>query len=75
MPDLQQSLLKNDIGHLRIVAEFWGFDLESTEADSALEELTGSLLDLEAATETIDILPAEAKSALNELVKANGKVD
>ena len=75
MPDLHQSLLKNDIGHLRIVAGFWGFELESTETDSALEELTGSMLDLEAVSETIDILPAEAKSALTELVKANGKIE
>jgi len=75
MPDLLSSLQKQDIGHLHIVAGFWGFELESNEVDSALKELTGSLLDLEAVSETMDILPAEAKSALNELVKANGKIE
>ncbi|MBL8101117.1 MAG: helicase-associated domain-containing protein [Anaerolineales bacterium] len=75
MPLLQQSLLKQDIGHLRIIAGFWGIELESADSDSALEELCASLLDLEAITETMDILPAEARSALNVLVESSGKME
>lgn len=75
MSDLSASLQKQDLGHLRIVAGFWGIELESIDADSALEELTASLLDLEAVTETIDILPAEARSALNVLVASDGKME
>ena len=75
MPDLHQSLLKFDLGHFRIIAGFWGIELESTDADSALEELCASLLDLEAVTETMDILPAEARSALNVLVASDGKME
>ena len=75
MPDLSASLHKQDLGHFRIVAEFWGLELESTDSASALEELCGSLLDLEAVSETLDILPAEARSALNELVSADGKIE
>ncbi|MFN8384496.1 MAG: helicase-associated domain-containing protein [Anaerolineales bacterium] len=75
MSDLSASLQKQDLGHLRIVAGFWGIELESVDADSALEELTASLLDLEAVTETIDILPAEARSALNVLVASDGKME
>ena len=75
MPDLYHSLHKHDIGHLRIIAGFWGIELESAVADSALEELTASLLDLEAVTETIDILPAEARSALTALVESTGKME
>ncbi len=75
MPELSASLHKQDIGHLRIIAGFWGLELESTDADSALEELCASLLDLEAVTETIDILPAEARSALNVLVASDGKME
>ena len=75
MPDLSTSLHKQDLGHFRIVAEFWGLELESTDSASALEELCGSLLDLEAVSETLDILPAEARSALNELVSADGKIE
>ena len=75
MPTLEQSLQKMDIGHLRIVAEFWGLELESTDTSSALEELCASLLDLEAVSETLEVLPAEARSALNVLVSAEGKME
>ena len=43
MPDLFDSLLKQDIGHLRILAEFWGLELDSKRADAAREKLTVSL--------------------------------
>lgn len=75
MPALDQSLLKADIGHLRIVAEFWGLELESADADPAREELCASLLDLEAVAETLGILPAESRSALNALVNAGGRIE
>jgi len=75
MPLLQQSLLKQDIGHLRIVAELWGLELESTDAGTALEELCASLLDLEAVSETLEILTAEARSALDEFSAAEGKLE
>ncbi len=75
MPDLSASLQKHDLGHLRIVAGFWGLELESIDSDSAIEELAASLLDLEAVTETIDILPAEARSALTALVESDGKME
>jgi hypothetical protein len=75
MPTLEQSLQRADSGHLRIVAEFWGLELESADLESALEELCASLLDLEAVTETLDVLPAEARSALNALADAGGKLE
>lgn len=75
MPTLEQSLQKTDIGHLRIIAELWELELESNEFNSALEELCASLLDLEAVTETLEILPAEARSALNALVDADGRME
>lgn len=75
MPDLSASLQKQDLGHLRIIADFWGLELESTNVDSALEELCASLLDLEAVAETLEVLPAEARSALRALVHADGKME
>ena len=75
MPDLFHSLHKTDIGHLRIIAEFWGLELESNDFDSALEELCASLLDLEDVSETLDILQAPAKTALTELINTNGKIE
>jgi hypothetical protein len=74
MPELLQSLLKQDIGHLRIVAELWGLDLDSITADDAREELSASLLDAELATELVDALSPQAKSALRALMDAEGRI-
>jgi len=75
MPDLLHSLHKSDLGHLRIVAGFWGLELESADADSAREELCASLLDFESVSETLEILPPEARAALTALVEAGGKIE
>ncbi len=74
MPDLIHSLLKQDIGHLRIIAEFWGLELESQEAGAAREELSASLLDANLLTDLLDSLPPEAHSALAALVNAGGRI-
>lgn len=75
MPDLLQSLLQYDIGHLNIIAELWGVELESKDVDSAAEELNASLLDFDSLLETLDILPPAARSALDALVAAGGKME
>ena len=75
MPSLYQTFLKHDLGHLRIVADLWGLELESQDLDSAAEELSASLLDLEAVTETIDILSPESRAALDAIVESNGKME
>ena len=74
MPDLTHSLLKQDIGHLRIIAEFWGLELESSDVDSAREELSASLLDFELLAELMDSLSPQADSAMTELVNSGGKI-
>jgi hypothetical protein len=74
MPELLQSLLKQDIGHLRIVAEFWGIELQSTTVDEAREELSASLLDAELIVEVVESLSSQAQSALRALVKAEGRI-
>ena len=75
MPDLFHTFLKYDIGHLRIIAGLWGLELDSSEADSAAEELCASLLDPEPVRETMDILPADAVAALKSLIASNGKME
>jgi len=75
MPDLYHTLLKYDIGYLRIIAGSWGLELETNEVDSIAEELCASFLDLEAVTETIDILSPEARAALNSIVESSGKIE
>jgi len=74
MPDLFHSLLKQDIGHLRIIAELWGLDLKSAKAEGVLEELTSSLLDPKLFVETIDSLATEAKSAITSLANSGGRL-
>lgn len=74
MPELIQSLLKQDMGHLRIIAEFWGVELESITADEAREELSASLLDAELVAELIDSLSPQADSAIRALVDEGGRI-
>ena len=74
MPDLTHSLLKQDIGHLRIIAEFWGLELDSKTVDDAREELAASLLDMELAAELIASLSPQADSAIRALVEEGGRI-
>ncbi|MBI3162090.1 MAG: helicase-associated domain-containing protein [Chloroflexi bacterium] len=75
MPDLIHTFLKYDIGLIRIIAASWGLELESLDLDSAAEELSASVLDLETVTETIDILSPQTRSALGALLESNGKME
>jgi len=74
MPDLYHSLLGHDLGHLHIIADFWGLALNSTDIDSAAKELAAALLDPERVRETIDVLPTEARAGLAALAEAHGRV-
>src|SRR6266540_3093198 len=74
MPDLFHSLLKQDIGHLRIIAELWGLELDATDSDAALEELSDSLLKPGLLAELIDALSPEANSAIDALVSSGGRI-
>jgi len=74
MPDLFHSLLKQDIGHLRIIAELWGLELNSTDVDAAREELSTSLLEPNLLAELIDSLSPEANSAITTLVNSGGRI-
>ena len=74
MPDLFHSLLKQDIGHLRIIAELWGFELDSSKVEGALEELSASVLDPNLFSELIDSLSPEAGSAITSLVNSGGRL-
>ena len=74
MPDLFHSLLQQDLGHLRIIAELWGLELDSTDSDGALEELSVSLLEPGLLAELLDSLSPEANSAINALVSSGGRI-
>ena len=74
MPDLIHSLLNQDIGHLRIIADLWGLDLDSTDSDSARDELSASLLDFDLLADHLASLPPETDSALAALLASNGRI-
>jgi hypothetical protein len=74
MPDLKQSLLVQDLGYLRIVAELWGLDLNFTDARSEADLLVPLLLDRSLLEEVIESLPAEAEAALQTLLHNEGRL-
>ncbi len=74
MPSLFQSLLNRDLGHLRIVAKFWGIELQAGERKAAHKELSERLLDRELAEEVLDALPEDAQRALSALQQNQGKL-
>ncbi|HLF75038.1 MAG TPA: helicase-associated domain-containing protein [Anaerolineales bacterium] len=74
MPDLFESLLKYDLGHLRIIAELWGLELNAKTVDLAREKLSVSLLEPGLFAELIDSLSPEASSAITTLVNSGGRI-
>jgi hypothetical protein len=74
MPDLLQSLHSFDIGHLRIVAGLWGLELRSSEQDDAARDLAAALLDPGLVAEILASLPLEARSGLEALAAAGGRL-
>ncbi len=74
MPDLLHSLLKQDLGHLRIIAELWGLELDSSTVDEAREELSSALLEPDRLAELMDSLSSQADSAIGALVAEGGRI-
>lgn len=74
MPGFSQSLQGRDLGHLRIVAELWGVELNAPDTRIALQRLEARLLDPELVIEVISALPAEARAALDDLLQSEGRM-
>jgi hypothetical protein len=74
MPDLFQSLKQTDLGHLRMVAELWGVELNAPDARQALPILKAALLDSQQVAETVEILPEQAREAVVDLVAHQGRL-
>src|SRR3990170_1685422 len=74
MPDLIHSLQSSDLGHLRIIASFWGLVLTSPEPRNALQELSTAMLDAQSTLEMVEALPPKAKGTLENLVREKGRI-
>jgi hypothetical protein len=74
MPNIIQSFQGCDIGYLRIVSRLWGIDLAATDTDTVSNQLAAALLDPKLVTEIVDTLPADARSALEALANAGGRL-
>ncbi len=74
MPNLSESLQGKDLGHLRIIAELWGINLEEQETPAAIIHLISALLDTQMVNRMVLSLPAEAKTALDDLAQHSGRL-
>ncbi len=73
MLTLQRALQDQDLGYLRIVAEFWGLELESPNARQASTELARAMAEPGLAHEVVESLPMEAREALDWLLAQEGR--
>lgn len=71
-PDLSQSLQDRDLGHLGIIADLWGLEIEAPDARTGLSRLVTLILDVELVTEVVDALPERARPALQALLRNEG---
>ena len=74
MPTLIQSLHGHDLGHLRIIAEHWGVELNAPNARTGLAELTQAILDQSLVAEITAALSPDAQSALRLLLNSDGRL-
>src|SRR4030042_2529883 len=74
MPVLSESLRGRDVGHLRIVAELWGLELEEQEISLAILHLASLLLSASNVNGIVSSLATEAKKALDDLTHHAGRL-
>ncbi len=74
MPDFVKSLQGRDLGHLRIIAELWGVELEAPDVRRALSRLSEYLKNGDLLEQVVKALPGEARGALTDLIKNGGRL-
>lgn len=74
MPDLMSSLNEQDAGHLRIIAGFWGMELDESTLPAMLSSLVKTMLQPQILAEMVESLPADARSALETLQTRDGRI-
>jgi hypothetical protein len=74
MPNLAESLQGRDLGHLRIIAELWGIELEEQDTRTALLKLISSILGSTRVENLVNSLAPNEKEALVDLVHHAGRL-
>lgn len=74
MRSLEQALQDHDIGHLRIIAELWGFELPQGGAREAAAWLAQAMPETEPLLEIVEALPARSRQALTRLLSEGGRL-
>lgn len=74
MPDLQHSLRDRDLGHLRILAERWGLEIEARDQQAARVQVIAAMLEGDRLEAVLADLPEEARLALADLRRNGGRL-
>ena len=74
MLPLLRTLQDHDLGHLRILAETWGFDPPAGTSHQAARALAAAMLDPAPLNEMIESLPQDARQGLQALQVAGGRM-
>src|SRR4030066_2428224 len=74
MPDLAESLQGRDLGHLRIIAELWGIELNEQDIREALGHLISLLLDSTRVEKIKGSLSPQGQEALSDLANHAGRL-
>ena len=74
MPTLTDALRGRDMGFLKMVANAWGLDLNAPDTATALPQVVDGILKHPERDEVLAALPREAQSALQSLLKSEGRL-
>lgn len=74
MPDLSHSLHGYDLGHLHIIAELWGLEIEAPDVRQGRKNLSKQLLNSTLVEEIVEALTKEASQALHALIGNAGQI-
>ena len=74
MPNLAESLQGRDLGHLCIIAEMWGIELEEQDIPAALVRINSHLINPTQVEKMVNSLPSEVRDALGDLVRNGGRL-
>ncbi len=74
MPDISESLQGRDLGHLKIIADMWGLEFSAPDVKIGVQRLIPLLLDRERLKDLVESLPAEARSAIEDLLSNEGSL-